>query len=80
MNKLVSFLLITVSMSFSACSSEKIVSKAIDRQVSRLASKDYLSDPGKIVLVTVGTGTPIPGERAQSGTAVFVNGAFLCLT
>jgi len=76
MNKLVSFFLIAVSLSFSVCSSEKMVSKAINRQVGQLASKDYLSDPGKIVVVTVGTGTPIPGERAQSGTAVFVNGRF----
>jgi len=29
-----------------------------------------------IVVVTVGTATPLPGERAQTGTAVFANGYF----
>ncbi len=36
-----------------------------------------LLDPSRITVVTCGTGSPFPSERAQSCLAVFVNGKFL---
>ena len=36
-----------------------------------------LLDPSRITVVTCGTGSPIPSDRAQSCLAVFVNGQFL---
>ena len=36
-----------------------------------------LLDPSKITVLTCGTGSPVPSDRAQSCLAVFVNGKFL---
>jgi ribonuclease Z len=56
---------------------EKIVSLVIRRQLESLGGQThpYLEEEG-MVIVTVGTATPLPGERAQTGTALFVNGYF----
>ena len=56
---------------------EKLVPFLLDQQVKRLTqSNDLLVDKNSITLFTVGTSSPLPGERAQTGTAVFVNGHF----
>jgi ribonuclease Z len=56
---------------------QKIVSIMINPQLER-ASKtpDLLGDKESIQVITVGTSSPMPGERAQTGTAIFVNGYF----
>ena len=60
-----------------------VISSAIEAQISAtLASaaevRDELLDPQVITVVTCGTASPIPPRsRAQSCTAVFVNGQFL---
>lgn len=56
---------------------EKLVPIFIRQQLeaSRNISNSFHEKDG-IVVVTVGTATPLPGERAQTGTAVFINGHF----
>ncbi len=56
--------------------------KLIDRFISRQSAAaiyryELLDKDDKIRLVTVGTASPLPGERARSCNAVFVNGKFL---
>jgi len=58
------------------CSSDEIVSTAVEKQIANMAPPEYTQDKENIVVVTVGTASPIPGERAQTGTAIFVNGYF----
>jgi len=41
------------------------------------AAREELLDPDTITVVTCGTGTPLPSNRAQSCTAVFAGGQFL---
>ena len=49
----------------------------LDQQIKRLnQSNDLLEDKNAITVFTVGTSSPLPGNRAQTGTAVFVNGHF----
>ena len=56
---------------------EKLVPFMLDQQLKRLTqSSDLLEDKNAITVFTVGTSSPLPGERAQTGTAVFVNGHF----
>lgn len=56
---------------------EKLLPFILDQQVNQLnQSSDYLEDKNAITVFTVGTSSPLPGERAQTGTAVFVNGYF----
>ena len=60
---------------------EKLVSIAINQQVRKMASQDeqndeLLNDKESIRIYTVGTASPIPGERVQTGTALMVNGHF----
>lgn len=59
-----------------ACTSDHVVSTAIERQVTANVPPEYVYDKENIAVVTVGTASPIPGERAQTGTAIFVNGYF----
>lgn len=56
---------------------EKLMPIFIRQQLeaSRKISNSFHEKDG-IVVVTVGTATPLPGERAQTGTAVFINGHF----
>ncbi len=56
---------------------EKLTSIFIQQKINQLQNvSDYLSDKENITIVTVGTASPMPGTRAQTGTAVFVNGYF----
>jgi ribonuclease Z len=56
---------------------EKIAPYLLSRQLkaNRNNSNSFYEE-NAITVVTVGTATPLPGERAQTGTAVFVNGYF----
>ncbi len=58
------------------CTSDDVVSTAIVKQIKDNAPPEYIRDKENIVVVTVGTASPIPGERVQTGTAIFVNGYF----
>ena len=57
---------------------EQLVPFIINNQIDRSnRNSTLLSDKdNKMVVFTIGTGTPMPGKRAQSGTAMFVNGHF----
>lgn len=52
-------------------------SQATARQAALELARTELLDPNTITVVTCGTGSPVPSTRAQSCTAVFVNGTFL---
>ena len=58
------------------CNSEKFLSSAIEKKLKENVPPEYIYDKESIAVVMVGTGTPFPGERAQTGTAIFVNGYF----
>ena len=58
------------------CNSEALISSVIRKQIANDMPPAYTQDKEGITVVTVGTATPLPGERVQSGTAVFVNGYF----
>ena len=56
---------------------DKLVPFFIDQQLELVANnEEAFYEKDGMVVVTVGTATPLPGERAQTGTAVFVNGHF----
>jgi len=60
---------------------EKMVPFMIERQIARQLEQSekgqaLLNDKEGITVFTVGTASPIPGERVQTGTAVIVNGHF----
>ncbi|THD68855.1 MBL fold metallo-hydrolase [Robertkochia marina] len=59
-----------------ACNSEKMLRGALDKQVKKMVPPEFVNDEEGITVVMVGTGTPLPGERAQTGTAIFANGYF----
>ncbi len=56
---------------------ESLVPYVIRQQLEVIGvnSESFYEDDA-IVVVTVGTASPLPGDRAQTGTAVFVNGYF----
>lgn len=56
---------------------ETVVPYVMRQQIKVVASNtsDFF-EKDAIVVITVGTATPLPGKRAQTGTAVFVNGKF----
>lgn len=55
----------------------KLVPMMLDQQMKRLNPGDDLwENTESITIYTVGTASPMPGTRAQTGTAVFVNGHF----
>ncbi len=58
------------------CSSDDLPSSAVAKQLENNVPPAYVNDKESITVVTVGTATPLPGERVQTGTAVFVNGYF----
>ncbi|MEM7117590.1 MAG: MBL fold metallo-hydrolase [Chloroflexota bacterium] len=47
------------------------------RQAEMARVADELLAPNSFTAVLVGTGTPVPSERAQSSVAIFANGRFL---
>ncbi|MEM6723558.1 MAG: MBL fold metallo-hydrolase, partial [Bacteroidota bacterium] len=55
---------------------EKLIDRTIKNQIKKGQRTDLLEDSTSIVLLTVGTGTPFPGDRLPSCNAVFVNGHF----
>ena len=60
---------------------EKIVPIALNQQIKRIAAQNeqnaaLLNDKESIRIYTVGTASPMPGERVQTGTAIIVNGHF----
>jgi len=56
---------------------EKLVPFASSQLIKLRANNNaLLSDKESITIYTLGTSSPFPGERAQTGTAVFVNGHF----
>jgi ribonuclease Z len=60
---------------------EKIVSIAIKQQTQGIAKQneqnnEILKDKESIRIYTVGTASPMPGKRVQTGTAIIVNGHF----
>ncbi len=70
------FLICSISL-LSSCSSDELTYSAIKKQVTKNANDSrYTANEEGITVVTVGTGSPFPGDRAQTATAVFVNGHF----
>ncbi len=59
-----------------SCNPDKLVSTGIEKQIATNVPPEYIYDEENIVVVTVGTASPMPGKRAQTGTAIFVNGNF----
>jgi ribonuclease Z len=56
---------------------ERLVPYVIPRMLEAVQdNSNSWYEKDAMVVVTVGTSTPLPGERAQTGTAVFVNGYF----
>ncbi|MFK7908859.1 MAG: MBL fold metallo-hydrolase [Chitinophagales bacterium] len=56
---------------------QKLIPLMLNQQMKRLnQSDDLLKDTENITVYTVGTSSPMPGNRAQTGTAVLVNGHF----
>ncbi len=58
------------------------ISSLIELQFSQTLSEqerrgNELLDPSRITVLTCGTGSPVPSDRAQSCLAVFANGKFL---
>jgi hypothetical protein len=72
---LFSFLILLISCQ-QVPNSDDFLSTVIERQLKANVPPEYVYDKENIVVVTVGTASPIPGERAQTGTAIFVNGYF----
>ena len=62
---------------FAYINQDKLIERFILRQLSAANLRmDLMEKDDKIRLVTVGTGSPIPGQRKLSCNAVFVNGHF----
>lgn len=60
---------------------EKLIPFILKQQIAAQTkqvekNQELLTNPDGIILYTVGTASPIPGERVQTGTAVIVNGHF----
>lgn len=60
---------------------EKLIPFMINQQLKNNQSQtaemnQLLEDKDRIYIFTVGTSSPLPGERVQTGTAVIVNGHF----
>lgn len=56
---------------------QRLVPFILKQQLKRQADvPDYFTDKDAIKVITVGTASPMPGERVQTGTAVIVNDHF----
>ena len=54
-----------------------LLERQLKQQVRRIAAGEKLLDQkNQINVITIGTSSPLPGERVQTGTAVIVNGHF----
>lgn len=58
------------------CNREATLATAIQKQIQNNVPPAYVQGQEGLTVVTVGTATPMPGERVQTCTAVFVNGYF----
>jgi len=81
--KKVSYILLTIFLLiffvgvFGFINQEKLVDRFISRQSDAVSYRyELLDDNDDIKLVTVGTGSPLPGQRVRSCNAVFVGGKF----
>lgn len=62
---------------FAFINQDKLIDRFISRQSAAAQYRyELLATDDKIRLVTVGTGSPLPGKRTRSCNAVFVNGHF----
>jgi len=62
---------------FAFINQDKLVDRFISRQSDAVSFRyELLEDDVAIKLVTVGTGSPLPGDRVRSCNAVFVGGKF----
>ena len=74
---LILFLLLLFVGVFAFINQDKLVDRFISRQSEAASFRtELLEDNDDIKLVTVGTGSPLPGERVRSCNAVFVGGKF----
>ena len=74
-------LLFTIGWIVTTFFPEKLVPLLLNQQLQRqltLIEKNnqILEDKESIRIYTVGTASPMPGERVQTGTAIIVNGHF----
>lgn len=74
-------LLLGVGWAVMTFAPERVVPRILDRLVAQQAeqqrtSQALLAENEGITVFTVGTASPFPGERVQTGTAVIVNGHF----
>ncbi len=74
---IISLILISTSCAIISVAPEKITPTLIKKRVQQLKiESEYLLDKNNITVITIGTSSPLPGTRAQTGTAIFVNGFF----
>ena len=78
MTHLINKVIVISVLILSGCSSQDLVKSAIEKQMEQAALDNTYTEDNKegITVVTVGTASPLPGDRAQTGTAVFVNGHY----
>jgi len=87
MKKLIRYLLLLVTLIFVigwliiTFSPETLVPFALNQQIKGQQKliqygESLLAEDENITVITVGTSSPFPGERAQTGTAIIVNGHF----
>mgnify|MGYP001078199478 CR=1 FL=1 len=87
MKKILKFALIIIALFFAIAwvvttfFPEKLVPMMVNRQVKnqqtlRAKNDKILADTESIYVYTVGTASPMPSKRAETGTAVIVNGHF----
>lgn len=82
MKKIYWFLIAAVAVTllvllFSFINRDRMMDKMIEMGMSRAQVKtEYLEDKDGIRVITLGTAAPIPSDRNQTGTAVFVGGFF----
>ncbi len=79
MNKRISIqiFMLAIIVLANSCASERLISRRIANQIkNRVGVPEYIQNNEGIVVVTVGTSSPLRSERAESGTSVFVNDNF----
>ena len=74
---LILLLLVIFVAIFGFINQNKLIDRFVSRQSDAAAYRyDLLEEDDKIRLVTVGTGSPLPGNRVRSCNAVIINGHF----
>ena len=70
-------LLIVISWGAIKFYPEKLIPVFIHQQLeANRNNSNSFHEKDSIIVITVGTSTPLPGERAQTGTAIFINDYF----